>query len=116
MGSPDICLGTNPNHIFGEIFLPNLRYRNKHKKISPNMWFGLVPRHISGDPTILLSENCILGSTDICLGTTPNHMFSCVCSNIANSAHRNSPKLAQIICLRAILLSVEFQENRILGS
>ena len=43
-------------------------------------------------------------------------MFSCVCSNIANSAHRNSPKLAQIICLRAILLPVEFQENRILGS
>ena len=21
VGSPDICLGTNPNHIFGEIFL-----------------------------------------------------------------------------------------------
>ena len=58
VGSPDICLGTNPNHIFGEMFLPNLRYRYKHKKISPNMWFGLVPRHISGDPTILLSGEC----------------------------------------------------------
>ena len=60
-------------------YVPNLRYRYKHKKISPNRWFRLVPRHISGDPTILLSgefqENRILGSTDICLGTTPNHIF-----------------------------------------
>ena len=39
-----------------------------------------------------------------------------VCSNIANLAHRNSHKLAQIICLRVILLSGEFQENRLLGS
>ena len=50
------------------------------------------------------------------LQTTYLEIFSCVCSNIANLAHRNSPKLAQIICFRAFLLSVEFQENRILGS
>ena len=31
-------------------------------------------------------------------------------------AHRNSPKLAQIIRIIDILLSGEFQENRILGS
>ena len=26
--------------------MPNLRYHYKHKKIFPNMWFGVVPRHI----------------------------------------------------------------------
>ena len=30
VGSPYICLGTTPNHIFGDIFLPNLKYRYKH--------------------------------------------------------------------------------------
>ena len=40
----------------------------------------------------------------------------CVCSDISNLANRNSPKLAQIIRVIAILLSGEFQENRILGS
>ena len=56
----------------------------------------------------------------MCLGTTPNHIFgsifSCVCSDISNLAHRNSPKLAQIIRIIDILLSGEFQENRISGS
>ena len=55
--------------------MPNLRYHYKHKKIS-----------------------------------------SCVFSDISNLAHRNSPKLAQIIRPIAILLSGEFQENLILGS
>ena len=26
--------------------MPNLRYHYKHKKIFPNMWFGVVLRHI----------------------------------------------------------------------
>ena len=39
---------------------------------------------------------------------------SCVFSDILNLAHRNSPKLAQIIRPIAILLSGEFQENLIL--
>ena len=45
-----------------------------------------------------------------------NKIYSCVLSDISNLAHRNSPKLTQIIRLKAILLSGEFQENRILGS
>ena len=36
--------------------------------------------------------------------------------DISNLAHKNSPKLAQINRLSAILLSGEFQENRIVGS
>ena len=36
---------------------------------------------------------------------------SCVFSDISNLAHRNLPKLAQIIRLIFILLSGEFQEN-----
>ena len=43
-------------------------------------------------------------------------IFSCVFSDISNLAHINSPKLIQIIRLKAIFLSGEFQENRILGS
>ena len=43
-------------------------------------------------------------------------LFFCFTSNIANLAHKNSPKLAQINRLSAILLSGEFQENRIVGS
>ena len=39
-----------------------------------------------------------------------------ILSIISNLAYRNSLKLAQIIRLIAILLSREFQENRILGS
>ena len=50
------------------------------------------------------------------LQTTYLEIFSCVCSYISNLVHRNSPKLAQIIRLIAILLSGEFEENRILGS
>ena len=50
------------------------------------------------------------------LQTTYLEIFSCVCSDISNLAHRNSSKLAQIIRLIAILLSGEFQENRILRS
>ena len=50
------------------------------------------------------------------LQATYLEIFSCVCSDISNLAHRNSPKLAQIIRLIASLLSGEFQENRILGS
>ena len=50
------------------------------------------------------------------LQTTYLEIFSCVCSNIANLAPKNSPKLAQINGLSAILLSVEFQENRIVGA
>ena len=61
--------------VWTNFHVPNLRYHYKHKKIS-----------------------------------------SCVFSDISNLAHRNSPKLAQIIRLIAILLYVEFQENRILGS
>ena len=40
----------------------------------------------------------------------------CVCSDILNLAHKNSPELAQINRLSAILLSGEVQENRIVGS
>ena len=71
---------------------------------------------------ILLSgefqENRTLGSTDIyiyalvSLQTIYLEIFSCVCSDISNLAHRKSPKLAEIIRL----ISGEFQENRILGS
>ena len=61
--------------VWANFYVPNLRYHYKHKKIS-----------------------------------------SCVFSDISNLAQRNSPKLAQIIRLIAILLSGEFQENRILGS
>ena len=43
-------------------------------------------------------------------------IFSCVCSDISNLAHRHSSKLAKIIRPIAILLSGEFQENHILGS
>ena len=50
------------------------------------------------------------------LQTTYLETFSCVCSDISNLAHRNSPKLAQINRIIDILLSGEFQENRILGS
>ena len=39
-------------------------------------------------------------------------IFYCVFSDISNLVHRNSPKLAQIIRLIAILLSGEFHENR----
>ena len=49
------------------------------------------------------------------LTTTYLEIFSCVCSDISNLAHKNSPKLAQINRLSAILLSGEFQENRIIG-
>ena len=59
--------------------MPNLRYYYKHKKISPNMWFGVVPRHIFVDPNIEFSYNSpdskIVGSPDICLGTNQNHIF-----------------------------------------
>ena len=48
--------------------------------------------------------------------TTYLEIFSCVCSDISNLAHRNSPKLAQINRIIDILLSGEFQENRISGS
>ena len=42
----------------------------------------------------------------------PNlEIFSCVLSDISSLAHRNSPKLAQIIRLIAILLSGKFKEN-----
>ena len=50
------------------------------------------------------------------LTTTYLEIFSCVCSDISNLAYKNSPKLAQINRLSAILLSGEFQENRIVGS
>ena len=51
------------------------------------------------------------------LTTTYLEIFSCVCSDISNLAPKNSPKLAQIINrLSAILLSGEFQENRIVGA
>ena len=50
------------------------------------------------------------------LQTTYLEIFSCVCSDISNLAHRNSPKLAQINRIIDILLSGEFQENRISGS
>ena len=46
---------------------------------------------------------------------TQENIFLCF-SDISNLAHRNSPKLTQIIRLIYILLSGEFQENRILGS
>ena len=32
--------------VWANFYVPNLRYHYKHKKISPNMWFGVVPRHI----------------------------------------------------------------------
>ena len=48
--------------------------------------------------------------------TTYLEIFSCVCSDISNLAPKNSPKLAQINRVSAILLSGEFQENRIVGA
>ena len=92
--------------------ISNLVHRNSPKLAQI---IRLIAILLSGE----FEENRILGFTDICLGTTPNHIFgdiSCVCSDISNFAHRNAPKLAQIICFIAILLSGEFQENRILGS
>ena len=50
------------------------------------------------------------------LTTTYLEIFSCVCSDISNLAPKNSPELAQINRLSAILLSGEFQENRIVGA
>ena len=50
------------------------------------------------------------------LTTTYLEIFSCVCSDISNLPHKNSLKLAQINRLSAIILSGEFQENRIVGS
>ena len=46
--------------------MPNLRYHYKHKKISPNMWFGVVPRHISVDSNISrnFQEYRIVGSEE----------------------------------------------------
>ena len=38
--------------IWANFYVPNLRYHYKHKKITPNMWFGVVPRNISVDPNI----------------------------------------------------------------
>ena len=32
--------------VWANFYVPNLRYHYKHKKIFPNMWFGVVPRHI----------------------------------------------------------------------
>ena len=52
------------------------------------------------------------------LTTTYLEIFPCVsvCSDISNLAPKNSPKLALINRLSAILLSGEFQENRIVGA
>ena len=50
------------------------------------------------------------------LTTTYLGIFSCVCSDLSNLAYKNSPKLAHINRLNAILLSGEFQEDRIVGS
>ena len=111
-----VPLQTTYLEIFSCVFsdISNLAHRNSPKLTQIIRFIAIL---LSGE----FQENRILGSTDLilCLGTTPNHIleiFSCVCSDILNLAHRNSPKLAQIIRLIAILLSGEFQENRILGS
>ena len=73
--------------------ISNLAHRNSSKLAQI---IRIIDILLSGE----FQENRKSGSIDICLGTTPNHIFGdifCVCSDIANLAHRNSPKLAQII-------------------
>ena len=35
--------------VLANLFVINLRSHFKHKKISPNRWFAVVPRHIARD-------------------------------------------------------------------
>ena len=61
-----------------------LKYRYKHKKISPNMWFGVVPRHMSahycsnGTSTpraaILIHKNLENHSRELKQFTTPDQV------------------------------------------
>ena len=119
--------------VWANFYVPNLRYHYKHKKISSCVFNDISSLAHRNSPkleqiirliAILLSgefqENRILGSKDIYalvpLQTTCLEIFSCVFSDISNLAHRNSPKLTQIIRLEAILVAEKFQENRILGS
>ena len=52
----------------------------------------------------------------VLLQTTHLEIFSFFKSDISNLAHRHLPKLAQIFCLIAIVLSGKFQKNRIVRS
>ena len=77
--------------VLANLFVINLRSHFKHKKISPNRWFAVVPRHIARDPTIGFSYNfpdCKMTIRRIicaCLGE-----FLCAKFEISLQAQENS--------------------------